>query len=419
MADDSSDDRELDPSVDSLEEWLAEQAAREGVSEEELFQRLLSSYWTLNEVSQLLDSAEQNSLFGELSDREADDTTTDVRPDGEPQSSSDTRSESDGDTSTEEDEKKLYERLGLLEAKLEAEIERGTEVESQLRSAIEQLEATETEVVEHESKTRAQIRDLHEKIGAIESEITEEQDRIESRLDREFEDLETILEHLLTTTESLETQIERIERQQRSKTEALQSALEEVQVDQLQLQRLLQEAEEIGATSASCENCDTTIDLSLLASPECHNCGRRLTGIDEETKWFLFGDPIARTADSRAGNRQEPDRSRESLSETPTEPPNRPTDSAGRSTDDNQFSLGSEPDHEETSAAVRTGSESEQRADVSASEETSEQQSIPTDLPDDIERRIGEGSESETVDAETEPGEKSDLAESFDWQDPE
>ncbi|WP_435064835.1 hypothetical protein [Halobaculum sp. EA56] len=409
MADDSWDDRDLDPSADSLEEWLADQAKREGVSEEELFQRLLSSYWTLNEVTQLLQSADEDNLFGGSSDRGPPSSNTQT---GDKRSSSSHQRESESDVGSQSDED-FNERLGLLEAKLEAQIERGTELESQLRTVVDRIEAFETEIAEHESATLSELRQFNEELDAIESEVTDEQARIESRLDNEFEDLETILDHLLTTTDSLESQIDRIERQQRSKTDALQSALEELQVDQLQLQRVMQDAAEIDTTTATCDNCEETIDLPLLTTPECYNCGRRLTGIEEETKWFLFGNPVAQTTESRSDRRNPPEPVQEETSRGHGSPHTQTSETTEHSSDD-RHRLDINPGGEDELST--TGNQSDPIMEEGDSSEERQERSMSGQLPEDIQKRLDPNPSDEVRHSEEEDTEDSKLVDSFDWQ---
>ena len=45
-----------------FEQWLERQAADEGISQEQLFERLVSSYWTLNEMEQLLGGSDTEPL---------------------------------------------------------------------------------------------------------------------------------------------------------------------------------------------------------------------------------------------------------------------------------------------------------------------------------------------------------------------
>ncbi|MFB9824384.1 hypothetical protein [Halobaculum roseum] len=437
MANDSSDDSASDGTDDSLEEWLAEQAASEGISEEELFERLLSSYWTLNEVTQLLESTRREDIDSQDPSRSTPSPRHESR-DAERESENTT---TDGESSSEPERiDELLNWVANLQAELEADINRGAELEANVDEIGDRLDELEDELENHESITVARIQDLRQELESIRSTLSGEQEAIRDRLDAEFEDLETILTYLVRTTDGLEERTESIQADHRQTVEQFRTELKELRRSTDRHRQLMRTAMELGVSEATCEHCEESVDLSLLTDPECPGCEEPFTGLREEPKWFLFSTAIAETRGTgrsggradrsrRGGSPPKLDRETDRSSQPDVRSPSSNPEAGTRSNPPEGGMSSPQPDPRtpsETDAGseptIDTPPERPERPrseDAGGSEGTqSEEVDDPADLPLELSTDITEETDSDSrPDGTDESDGGADAADRFDWQD--
>jgi hypothetical protein len=271
------------PVSNSVEEWLSQQAAEEDISQEQLFGRLVSSYWTLNEMEELLGGA-----------------TDGDRSIGRPSSENPVESDSEA-----------HERLMELEETVETEVEHRQSLDMLVETTADRLTTVEETVEElsaevegldeslnrkHESLTE-QTDELAEELeqeretrASEQQMLAGEQERISTRLDSEFDNLETILTYLVSRTDELEADVSDVDSRQ-------EEALMRLRWERDALNSIKRDAADANVQSGECESCGETIDLGLLSQPYCPACENTLTGVTEERKWLLFSNIVVTTKD--------------------------------------------------------------------------------------------------------------------------
>lgn len=332
MSGDPSDRRDRSPTTASFEEWLDRQAESQGISRQELFERLVSSYWTLNELVQLLDdSGNTTSLADTYPDDDPDS------PDGEgaaPTIGGSGRG-SDNERSRDRDRqerrrrrreerdrrneevpelrtriRELDDRIDDLESELGEERERGQSQDGLIEALADRLSGIEADLSELESESASAQESLSDDQAALERRLDElesdldgrqkqlasEQERLRSRLNSEFDDLETILRYLVSQTDDLDAGLATVEQRHNE-------ALSQLQWEQGAMRSLLREASAHDAHVGECEVCGEQVNLDLLAEPYCSECDSLLTGIEERDKWLFFSDIVVTAEETPAAGR--------------------------------------------------------------------------------------------------------------------
>lgn len=217
------------PSEDSIRfgEWLERMAESRGSSEDEILEQLISSYWKVQELSEILQGLEQYD-------------------------------ESD-ETASRFDNKSVVHVAGTEFEKFRAEV-------------------------------NDRIGDLGTRMNALESEVQSSDDddaaELKRRIDNEFATIRKILNHLIDATEANRADLAALE-------DEIVEGDSEFQVEIQRLAHLRQQAMSLGIDSGDCGYCGTVVDLSLLVSPRCPNCGRYFTDI--EPRKTVFGIGIRRS----------------------------------------------------------------------------------------------------------------------------
>ena len=122
-------------------------------------------------------------------------------------------------------------------------------------------------------------------------------DALDARLDRGFENYEEILEYLTDVTEDLDDSVETL-------TGAVVDLRAEVQRvtaaehDRQAVDDLRTAANRHGERTASCADCSATVDLGLLARPNCPHCEAAF--VDFEPATGFFGSATLSTGDRPA-----------------------------------------------------------------------------------------------------------------------
>ena len=364
MSDDSSDCRDSSPTTASFEEWLDQQAESQGISRQELFERLVSSYWTLNELVQLLDDSGNTTS---LADIYPDDDNGPESPDGQGgaptiggsgrgsdderprdrdrqerrrrrREERDRRNEAVPELRTRIGE--LDDRIDDLESELGDERERGQSQDGLIEALADRLSGIEADLSELESESASARESLSDDQAALERRLDElesdldgrqkqlasEQERLRSRLNSEFDDLETILRYLISQTDDLDAGLATVEQRH-------DEALSQLQWEQGAMRSLLREASAHDAHVGECEVCGEQVNLDLLAEPYCSECDSLLTGIEERDKWLFFSDIVVTAEETPAAGRVAPatDTGPSEPAPDPSAPPSTASDPGGKS----------------------------------------------------------------------------------------
>jgi len=204
---------------------------------------------------------------------------------------------------TEQKHRELTDRIEELEAEIEAASEdvqqvdqatqqRTRKVANQLQQLDSRLDAIEETI---QNKPNAQtVEKLEGKLDEVTDEFTKVRSAVDAQFDEvntEFENVEQILNHLFdqvdentSRTESLNEQVSKI----RSRMHVL---------DDLEAAKELQrEANEAGATTATCESCREAVDVGQLTEPVCPYCSAEFDGLSEEKKWGIFRHQVLNEA---------------------------------------------------------------------------------------------------------------------------
>lgn len=261
VTDDPNEDDTPLADADPPEEWVESIAAAEGIPPEAVVERLVSSYWTLTEVSEMLSGTEGDVGLAAAGDVEPGPRGMDGDKNEAP------TAEDDGEAPTVEDIEELRERLDRLEEELHAQRESRTDIETDLGELTQRLDAIE-----------AQFRDRHASL--------------ESRIDAELEYLETILGYLIDTTDDLDRDLSSI----------LQgwTTVRDNQEERERLADLKRTASQLGVRSAECGHCGYSLDLGVLPTADCPACGREFVDIESATGWFGMGTDTLVTAGETA-----------------------------------------------------------------------------------------------------------------------
>lgn len=283
-----------DPDDESVLDLLDEIAEAEGVSREEAVDHLVSSYWRLEEVADMLEQNElrpeadhderQTPPFpdeDEIADLHArvDDLIGDLRGDRQPSSDRDDLRDSIAS---------LVDKIERLEEQMEAEPadepdEAVDTVESQLSDLRHRFESIEGSVSDLEARiddiddgtvSEEELESFLTQIETFQSQITRDHETLRDRVLEEFEHIRTVLESLLTKTDAHGDRIAGIESQEGQFREFLRQ--------QEQLRKIKRLADRAQVNSARCELCDEVVDLSLLETPVCPSCEHDITDLETE-----------------------------------------------------------------------------------------------------------------------------------------
>lgn len=218
MSNDPPDDRDGSRTTTSFEEWIEQQAETKGVSQQELFEQLVSSYWTVNEMAELIDDAGDDAVLpksvpGDSGDNRASDVDTDADPDSDSNPDSTSQTEDSGSELDDVDSfEELRDRLADLEAESEAvrSTDRsGGELIETLADRLTWLEADlSSDRLGDRGPAKSDSSGASDAASARRSPATAElRDRVDALSDR----LESIEEDLADDQERLQSQDEFLE----------------------------------------------------------------------------------------------------------------------------------------------------------------------------------------------------------------
>ncbi|WP_058828686.1 hypothetical protein [Haloferax sp. Q22] len=282
MVSDPVDNDPADETPSSFEAWLDQRMSETGKSRDQLCQELLASHWQLNEITELLGrdspASDERSSEAKRATRSRDDT--------------------ENKPVSDDELAEVLELIEGLEAEVETEAQRRAHLEQSVQALTTRLDVVDAELDEVEAALD-EVEDLPAELSEVESTLRERHRTLDTRFDDEFENLQTILEHLVETDDRIETKLTEFETQYGAE-------IREIRAEREQLRRVKQAAKEVDTHEGDCEHCGETIDLALLTSPECPNCQRPLHGVEKETKWLVLTDYTVTVASSDGGTRRAP-----------------------------------------------------------------------------------------------------------------
>jgi len=156
------------------------------------------------------------------------------------------------------------------------------ELESLAVSLEQELSRIEESTTELEGRL-TQVEEAHSETAGELADIADGQSALEERLEREFNSIENVFQHLLDKTDDLEYRLGAVSDSQHDEFESLEEHIE----DREQLAALMREAHRKDVSTAVCDSCETNVDLRLLEEPYCPECDRPIAGL-EPGGWLPF-----------------------------------------------------------------------------------------------------------------------------------
>lgn len=180
---------------------------------------------------------------------------------------------------------------GLDEPVARADLEElHSHVDAQREEFVDLLEDVRSRVVQVKRETDAKAPAEHDHPDHATDddleELADELEELESTVSSGFDNFEASLEGLLDEVDELE-----------ERSTVLAKAVVDLREDRNDLaarerrrakaDRLKLAANRIGVRTAACEECDSSVDISMLAKPECPHCGAPLVDVEERTSMFF------------------------------------------------------------------------------------------------------------------------------------
>lgn len=267
-------DEQLSDLPEELDTWVQERAEDADMDPEEVLARSVAAYRFLEGESDALahdgegDSAValgmDESELAEMTDRLAD----------------------------------LEERVGGVETALDEKIDDVRQRVIQVKREAD----SKAEVDHHHENLRKRVESARQAAADAHETATGVRDRVD-RIDEGFDNFEEILEYLTETTDDLEDKLTRLAHLSIDLRETVgelegQAAARSVAAD------LQEKANREGVSKAKCENCNAKVNLGLLATPHCPDCGRTFSDLTPSSGFLgsstlVVGDrPALESADS-------------------------------------------------------------------------------------------------------------------------
>lgn len=275
MSDDPLDSTEHSLDVSTFMEWLDEMADSSGQSREELLETLATSYWTVNEVSRLVE--------GTGGGDDAGDGAADVRL-GEPPAAS-----------PGVDVASIVDRLDELDDRVDAiETDDGSKPAESLREELDSLRerVAELEVAFAEEDASGASAPNVDALEAGQDALADRHETLRDRVDTEFRHLRTILEYLLEATDDVDDRADALE-------DRFDRQIRPLVADLGRLIDLQRTAAHLGVFEADCGFCGNAVDIALLATPRCPHCDRPFGDVEPKQGWF--GSPTLVEGDDPRG----------------------------------------------------------------------------------------------------------------------
>lgn len=292
----------------SLEEWIRDVAASEGVSEQEVVERMMSAYWIVTELGGFIDESHTDS--SEHSRAQASDLGGNRTPE---------ESAPDGDDSVED-----LLRLARLVEETSPSATQGndnvgeSDALRQLTPKLDRLSQDVERLVSHldhstdrgveaaRTGDTADTVDSHSAVADLSDEVSDLAERLENlesrhsagqrEVNENFSYVEEILTHLVERINGFEDRVDELD-------ESL--ATVESSIGDSRLADIKRTANVQGIDEARCDGCDETVKVSLLEEPECPQCHRQFDDLSREPRWFGLSSVDVLTVSTPADGRRE------------------------------------------------------------------------------------------------------------------
>ncbi|WP_408958546.1 hypothetical protein [Natrinema sp. 74] len=190
--------------------------------------------------------------------------------------------------------------LAELRGQLEAQREEFTDLIEDVRDRVVQ--------VKRETDAKAPAEHDHHDLASAAAFETLDEDRaaLADRVDRGFDNFETVLEELLDETDAL-AERSTVLAQTVLELREQRDALAERRRRRVAAERLQLAANRLGIRTATCEDCGSSVDIALLTAPECPRCASQFADVAERSSIFgshrlVTGDPPAIEGADDAGD---------------------------------------------------------------------------------------------------------------------
>lgn len=298
---------------ESVLDWLDEIAEAEGLSREEAVEYLISSYWRLEEIVDLLED-------GDVTPAGVEDTSAPELPPPSDVDGLHDRFDSLLDDLRGADGEpadpyrllsalvELSNRLERLESTLVPTASSGStggddlaDERSTLDARVESLETSLADVeaqvddVADAAVNEETFAAVTDQTRSFQDAITRQHDALRDRVQTEFDHIRTILTHLLDVTATNEARTDRLAE--------LEADLEALRSERDTLAAIIRTANRRGVSEADCEHCGQTVDLSMLDSPVCPSCEHSFTDLETAGGWFGLFPSAVLTVAARSGRR--------------------------------------------------------------------------------------------------------------------
>lgn len=316
---------------DAFQAWVEHTAETRGVDKQELLNQLVSAFWILDEMNGVtadtdVPNADAHSYppdaMGSKSTKpgssEEPTSSRDPAVDAstEPTASDSVETPPEEAAADSESESVAGELRALRESmygQLEM-VETVTELRRQVSDLSLDVEQQRSRQEEFTDRISDDLTRIHNRIETLDSQraqepeidpeaidqlatefsgdverLEETHEEFESWVDEEFDHIEQLFEHLLETVGRFETRFEEID-----------DRIEELQYDDTadELASLRRSAIDLGVDTGRCDECGTSVDLSLLDAPQCPNCEATFTTVrSDASSWNPFAKPTIRTTD--------------------------------------------------------------------------------------------------------------------------
>ncbi len=310
-----NDRTESSTDLEAFRAWLVEIAEEEGSSPEAVLEQLMSTYWILNELTEVMDETPFEAVTegGEISEEADRDEILEVIETMAEMQSAQSAPEPATASGIDPGVIQLIEALksdqsptGGFDGGAAYRLERLQEEVNDLSSTVSELQSrtdgldesletalseqeerlgeleAELEALEASTVDPAELEDFEADMELRQAEVDNHVDRLEANFEEAYDTIERILDHLLTSTEQTETQLDAILDLMGSQVEDLAAANDDYQ----RLIDLKREANRHGFASVTCDSCDEPIDIALLAEPFCPSCDRPIVGYEKKSSFF-------------------------------------------------------------------------------------------------------------------------------------
>ena len=284
-----------DAAVDlgQFNEWLEQTAEREGTSTDELLGQLVSTYWILSELTELVDESPYDTLseqaVAEESTAKEEESSRSELVDVV-QSIAEMHSQPEPtQQSSQAIDSSVLELIRTMNEGTSGGSGGGGMSYRDVRAMVDDVKTVEDDVTELRQDVTGRIADLESTVedlsGSVEQntsviqELTAETtqraeriDTIESRFESSYDDIKEILTHLIDTTDEQEAKLDTI-------VDAYDEDVGRIKAEQ-DAQRALSELKSDAArhdiSRATCEGCDNAFNVALLGEPKCPHCDREI-----------------------------------------------------------------------------------------------------------------------------------------------